>query len=190
MLFFVSEEEQGLQAAGEALYWLSAAVVRSVTHPRRISLTSVSTLAALGRLGPQRITELAALQGVAQPSMTAVIGALEQSGYVARTPDPTDRRASLISLTAAGEEFLAERRRAGAERVAALARRLSPQEAAALAAAVPALVHLRALQEEPAPAAGDGQYRARRAPKQEPAPEPEPPGVDAAADEAAAPAAG
>jgi DNA-binding MarR family transcriptional regulator len=149
----VSEDEQGLQAASEALYWLAAAVIRSVTHPRRISLTSVSTLSALGRLGPQRITELAALQSVAQPSMTAVIGALDQAGYVTRTPDPTDRRASLISLTAAGEEFLAARRRAGAERITALAKQLSPEDAAALAAAVPALIRLRALEEEPASAA-------------------------------------
>jgi DNA-binding MarR family transcriptional regulator len=146
----MSENEDGLQAASEALYWLAAAVIRTVTHPRRISLTSASTLSALSRLGPQRITELAALQGVAQPSMTAVIGALGQAGYVTRTPDPTDRRATLISLTAAGEQFLAERRRAGAANITALARRLPPEDAAALAAAVPALIRLRALQEEPA----------------------------------------
>ena len=160
------ENGQDLHAAGEALYWLAAAVIRSVTHPRRISLTSVSTLAALGRLGPQRITELAALQSVAQPSMTAVIGALEQAGYVARTPDPTDRRASLISLTAAGQEFLAERRRAGAERISGLAARLPPQDAAALAAAVPALIRLRALEEDAAPSAegrGQGADRAQGA---------------------------
>jgi len=151
----MSEDEDGLQAASEALYWLSAAVIRSVTHPRKISLTSVSTLSALDRLGPQRITELAALQGVAQPSMTAVVTALEQAGYVSRTPDPTDRRASLIWLTVTGLEFLAERRRAGAAQITALARRLPPEDAAALAAAVPALVRLRVLQEEPPPSVAD-----------------------------------
>lgn len=154
----MSENEEGLQAASEALYWLGTAVIRSVTTPRRISLTSVSTLSALGRLGPQRVTELAVLQGVAQPSMTAVVGALEQSGYVARTPDPTDRRAHLISLTAEGELFLAERRRAGAEQIASLAQRLPPQEADAFAAAVPALIRLRALLEQPpSPEADEGE---------------------------------
>lgn len=165
-----SGNEQGLDSASEALYWLAAAVIRSVTHPRRISLTSVSTLSALGRLGPQRITELAALQSVAQPSMTAVIGALEQSGYVARTADPTDRRASLISLTAAGEEFLAERRRAGAARITALARQLPPEDAAALAAAVPALIRLRALEEDASADQNPAQeaQAQRRAPKDTP----------------------
>ena len=144
----MSTDEDALHEAGEALYWLSAAVVRASTQAPRISLTSASTLSALNRLGPQRITELAALQGVAQPSMTAVIGALAQSGLVARAPDPTDGRAVLISLTDAGEKFLAERRRAGAERVAALARQLPAEDAAALTAAIPALVRLRHLQEQ------------------------------------------
>jgi DNA-binding MarR family transcriptional regulator len=148
MLLPVTTDEETLRAAGEALYWLSAAVIRGANQPRKISLTSVSTLSALSRTGPQRITGLAAQQGIAQPSMTAVIGALEQAGYVARGADPTDGRAVLVSITEAGEAFLADQRRAGAEQLARLARRLPEQDAAALAAAVPALVRLRTLQEQ------------------------------------------
>lgn len=143
----MDKDDEALHAAGEALYWLSAAIIRSSTIPRQMSLTSASTLASLSRLGPQRITELAALQGITQPSMTAVITALEQAGYVERAPDPTDGRAVLVSATEAGEEYLAARRQAMAERIAALARQLPDEDTAALAAAVPALLRLRALQE-------------------------------------------
>lgn len=134
--------------AGAALHALSAAVIRFVEHPRRLSLTAVSTLAALDRRGAGRITELAALQGVAQPSMTALVGSLEQAGLVQRDPDPTDRRAVLVSLTPSGRSYLADRRRGGAERLSTLIERLGPDDVAALTAAVPALLRLRELQEE------------------------------------------
>lgn len=134
--------------AGAALHALSAAVIRFVEHPRQLSLTSVSTLAALDRRGACRITELASLQGVAQPSMTALVGSLEQAGLVQRDPDPTDRRAVLVSLTPSGRSYLATRRRGGAERLSTLIGRLPADDVAALSAAVPALLRLRELQEE------------------------------------------
>ena len=134
--------------AGLALHALAAAVVRYVEHPRQMSLTAVSTLSALDRRGACRITELAGLQGVAQPSMTALVGSLELAGLVRRDPDPSDRRAVLVTLTPDGLAYLTDRRRGGAERLATLIERLTPSEAAALAAAVPALRRLRELQEE------------------------------------------
>ena len=143
----MNKHEEELHAAGEALYWLSAAIIRGSSIPRQMSLTSASTLAAVSRLGPQRITELAALQHITQPSMTAVITALEQAGFVERAPDPTDGRAVLVSATVVGEEYLAARRQAMAGRIAALARQLPDEDVAALTAAVPALLRLRALQE-------------------------------------------
>jgi DNA-binding MarR family transcriptional regulator len=136
------------RASAEAVFWLSAAVIRYTSQPRQLSLTAVSTLSALERRGPQRISEMAALQGVAQPSMTVLVGSLEQTGLMTRRPDPSDGRAVLVSLTPQGEEFLADRRRAGADRLSELVGRLSAAEAAALAAAVPALLRLRELQEE------------------------------------------
>ena len=140
--------EPDRRASAEAVYWLSAAVIRYTAQPRQLSLTAVSTLSALERRGPHRISELAALQGVAQPSMTVLVGSLEQAGLVTRRPDPSDGRAVLVSLTPQGEEFLAGRRRAGAERLSEIVGRLTAAEADALAAAVPALLRLRELQEE------------------------------------------
>jgi DNA-binding MarR family transcriptional regulator len=156
MLFPMNKHEEELHAAGEALYQLSAAIVRGSSIPRQMSLTSASTLAAVSRLGPQRITELAALQNITQPSMTVVISGLEQAGFVERAPDPTDGRAVLVSATAVGEEYLATRRRAMAGRIAALARQLPDEDVAALTAAVPALLRLRALQERSTQAGESG----------------------------------
>ena len=146
-----------LVAAGEALYGLLTATVRG--RPREMSLTSLSTLATLDRTGPRRITDLAVIQGVAQPSMTVLVTALERSGLVERRGDPADRRVSLVSLTAAGADLLGSQRRAGAEALGRLIAKLPADEAAALAAATPALRHLRELdseQREPAPGAPHG----------------------------------
>jgi DNA-binding MarR family transcriptional regulator len=142
-----------LVAAGEALYGLVTATVRG--SPREMSLTSLSTLATLDRTGPRRVTDLAVSQGVAQPSMTVLVTALERSRLVERRGDPADRRVALVALTAAGAELLKAQRRAGAEALIQLIGKLPADEAAALVAAIPALRHLRELERERRdPAAG------------------------------------
>jgi DNA-binding MarR family transcriptional regulator len=52
--------------------------------------------------GPRRITELAELVGVAQPTMTQLIKRLERSGWVAREGLPEDGRVVLVMITDAG----------------------------------------------------------------------------------------
>ncbi|HEX6468608.1 MAG TPA: MarR family transcriptional regulator [Streptosporangiaceae bacterium] len=131
--------------AGEALYGLLTAAVRQL--PRDISLTAASTLATIERTGPRRITDLAVSEGVAQPSMTALITTLERAGLVERRPDPRDQRVVLVALTRAGADYRRARREAGAEAFARLIGTLPPDEADAVRAAVPALRHLRALDE-------------------------------------------
>jgi DNA-binding MarR family transcriptional regulator len=139
----------------EALYDLVVTVVRRV--PRDLSLTQLATMSTLARTGPRRVTDLAAIQGVTQPSMTELIANLERLGHVRRRPDPRDGRASLAALTAAGRDYLLAQHQAGTEALAGLADRLPGPERAALAAAVPALVHLCELdsqEREPRPATG------------------------------------
>jgi len=126
-----------------AIYGLLVTVVRGA--PRDMGLTSAATLATLDRTGPRRITDLALTEGVAQPSMTVLVTALERSGLVERHSDPADKRVTLVALTPAGSQYLLSRREAGTEAVAQLISKLPPDEAAALSAAVPALTHLREL---------------------------------------------
>ncbi len=51
-----------------------------------------------------RLTELAALAGMTKQSIGEIVDDLGERGYVERVPDPADRRAKLIRLTAKGEE--------------------------------------------------------------------------------------
>jgi DNA-binding MarR family transcriptional regulator len=127
----------------EAIYGLLTTVIRGA--PRDMGLTSAATLATLERTGPRRITDLAAVEAVAQPSMTVLVTALEKSGFVERHSDPTDKRVTLVALTPAGADYLRRRRAAGTEVITQLISKLPPDEAAALGAAVPALTRLREL---------------------------------------------
>jgi DNA-binding MarR family transcriptional regulator len=107
-----------------------------------ISITAASTLARLRDRGPQRVTDLAAAESVAQPSMTALVGRLERDGYVRREAHAHDRRSQLVAVTPAGERRLDEVR---AARAAALQERLDALTAAereALGAVLPILDHL------------------------------------------------
>jgi DNA-binding MarR family transcriptional regulator len=51
---------------------------------------------------PQRITDLAAAEGVTQPAITLLVNRLQERGWVERVADPVDRRAVLVRLTASG----------------------------------------------------------------------------------------
>ncbi len=75
----------------------------------------LSAMATLARADDQPIGALAATEQVAAPSMTRVVNALEERGLVARTPDPTDRRQSLVSLTPSGRDLLLLLRRRRSE---------------------------------------------------------------------------
>jgi DNA-binding MarR family transcriptional regulator len=134
------------QMIGRAIYGLMTAALRR--QPRDMSLTSISTLATLELTGPRRITDLAASEGVMQPSMTALVSALERSGLVERRRDPSDRRVALVALTSDGTEYIRARRQAGVEAFAPLIDDLPADEAEALSAAVTAMTHIQRLDEE------------------------------------------
>jgi DNA-binding MarR family transcriptional regulator len=133
------------QSSAEALYGLLSTILRHV--PRDLSLTSVATLSTLDRTGPRRITDLALSEGVAQPSMTALVTNLEREGLVERRRDPYDGRVALVDLTEAGRAYLAARRHAGARSLSSLIGKLPDADAVALSHATQALRHLRDLDE-------------------------------------------
>jgi len=125
----------GVAAALERLIGL----FRSLSPASGLSLTAAATLATLERSGPSRLTWLAAREGVTQPAMTQLIARLEDAGLVERGADAADGRVVQVRITADGTAVLAGRRAVRAERVAALLERLSADERAALAAALPAM---------------------------------------------------
>jgi DNA-binding MarR family transcriptional regulator len=67
-----------------------------------LSMSRAKALWALDTEGPQRAGSLADRFGCAAATVTDLVDGLERDGFVTRSPDPTDRRAVLISITAAG----------------------------------------------------------------------------------------
>ena len=127
------------QPAADLLELVSL-IVRGASGNRDLSLTAVSALGSLERLGARRITALAAAEGVTQPSMTQLVRRLEQRGLVARSSDPADGRAALVSLTEQGRAALAERRARGARRIALLLADLPADDVRALGGALTAVL--------------------------------------------------
>jgi MarR family transcriptional regulator for hemolysin len=72
-----------------------------------LSEATTLPLLQLGRLGDGvRQMELAAALGIEGPSLVPQLDALEKAKLVLRKPDPTDRRAKTLFLTARGRALL------------------------------------------------------------------------------------
>lgn len=91
-----------------------------------ITLPQYRMLAVLDTADRQNVRDLAARLGVDRSTATRMCDRLVNAGLINRTGDPADRRAVVISLTAAGREVVAAVTQARRDRVAALLRPLSP----------------------------------------------------------------
>jgi len=125
------------------------AQLRRATQSGDLSLTAASTLRTLDQGGPHRLTALAVCEGVSQPAMTQLVSRLEREGYVGRSTDPADGRVVRVHITPVGQQLLARRRDLAAERVRGLVEALAPDDAALLAAALPALERMADLDQTP-----------------------------------------
>jgi DNA-binding MarR family transcriptional regulator len=134
----------GIAAGVERLIGL----LRSLSPAGGLSATAAATLATLERSGPRRLTALAVQGGVTQPAMTQLIARLEDTGLVRREADPADGRVVQVRLTDQGRDTLARRRAVRAERLAVILDRISPQDRAALGAALPAIDALASAQRD------------------------------------------
>lgn len=117
-----------------ATSWLRRAV-----RPAEWSAIALSTLDALDRLGPLRVTDLVARERITQPGMTGLVARLEAAGLVTRRADPTDGRATLVTITPAGSDYMRALHRRRAETVADHLRLLPAAEQRSLARAAAAL---------------------------------------------------
>lgn len=82
------------------------------THASRLEnglgFSANKVLYLLGSSGPRRPSELAEQIATGRANVSKVVRRLEADGLVARTRDPRDSRAFLLSLTAAGRERAAD----------------------------------------------------------------------------------
>jgi DNA-binding MarR family transcriptional regulator len=104
--------------------------------------TQLAALATVGKEGPMRLGDLAAVEGIAPSTLTRLVTALEESGYVRRCADPSDARASMLAITPHGLEVLERIRSESTLVLAASLQLLTPEQRAALAAALPVLEQL------------------------------------------------
>ncbi len=104
-----------------------------------LTLSQWSALSTVSRTGPLRLGDLAACEHVAAPTLSRVVTALEEQGFVERRPDPDDARAGLLSLTEAGERRLRQLRSDGNGLLARALVELAGPERETLAAALPGL---------------------------------------------------
>jgi DNA-binding MarR family transcriptional regulator len=114
-----------------------------------LSRTEVGLLKTLSS-GPRRITELAELEGLAQPTITILIKQLEEQGLVTRTRRSGDGRVVLVDLTESGTAALAEYRGRMRAVVGGYLAEISDEQVEALATATETLARLvDALQQRP-----------------------------------------
>ncbi len=104
----------------------------------KISRTEAGVLSTL-TAAPRRITELAELEGLAQPTMTLLVQRLEQRGWVERARRADDGRVVLVSLTQAGSATLDEFRAQVGAALRVHMDAMSDEQVAALATATEAL---------------------------------------------------
>jgi DNA-binding MarR family transcriptional regulator len=88
------------------------------------------------------VTDLAALELVAQPTMTTIVGRLEARGFVQRKRDGADRRVVTVALTPAGREKLAELRSGRTAFLSGHMAGLGADELTQLTAVLPVLDHI------------------------------------------------
>jgi len=111
----------------------------------------LTALAVIEREGEMTLGELARQEQVTPPTITKVVGALEERGFVERTRDEQDGRVTRVRTTAKGRRRLETSR---ARRTAWLATQLgdlSPDELARVADALDVLEHLTAAKTRVAP---------------------------------------
>lgn len=117
----------------------STSWLRRMTRPAEWNAVAMSTLDAVARTGPHRVSDLVAAEHITQPGMTALVARLETAGFIERSADPTDGRATLVSITATGRAYLDEFHAQRAASVVVHLRALPPAALASLVDATDAL---------------------------------------------------
>jgi len=109
--------------------------VRQARPVGDLTFSQLSALTSLQLAGALTPRELADVERVRPPTMTKIVGKLEELGLVARTPHPTDRRQVILAPTEQGRTVYAQFERARNEWLARQLAELSPDDRDTLARA-------------------------------------------------------
>ena len=121
-------------------------LMRRLRTEHRFPLSHGAVLGRLDRQGPLSTVELASAERVRPQSMGQTLAELETQGLVSRRPDEADGRRTLLELTDAGRQTLAEdRQRREGWLTEAIEQEFSAEEQEVLAQAIPLLARLTEL---------------------------------------------
>lgn len=101
----MSEEPAPARASLDRLFELAevlGAMMQRGTAEKGLTPARAGVLWALFQDGPVTQRALATRLGVTPRNVTGLLDALQEDGLVVREPHPTDRRATLVSLTGEG----------------------------------------------------------------------------------------
>jgi DNA-binding MarR family transcriptional regulator len=107
-----------------------------------LTLTRISLLNTIHRLGPIRLSDLAAEEGINPTMLSRIVGDLGLAGLIERVGDPQDRRAALVMVTGEGRKLVERMRRERTDVLSVALDGLSQSERRALERALPALERL------------------------------------------------
>jgi DNA-binding MarR family transcriptional regulator len=110
--------QKTVEDLGAELVTRASRLVRALRRDLEIP-ASARVLSTLDEQAGLTITQLAAAYPCSQPTMSGLVSQLEESGWVTRSPHPTDTRASVLGLSPAGADELARVRRLNGEALAA-----------------------------------------------------------------------
>jgi DNA-binding MarR family transcriptional regulator len=142
----MAKQQPTPEAVATALSVSLGLVYRSMRQPLAegdLTLPERSALSKIGRGWQLTATDLAKQEQISPQSMGATLGALESRGLITRSPDPSDGRRAILSLTAAGTTALhAKRAIRNAQLTQALSSNFTPEERARLLEVAPLLARL------------------------------------------------
>lgn len=118
------------------------ASIRSDYPWEKLPMAQVEILQRLHAEPRLRVNDLADRHRLANNTVSVLVQQLVVGGLVARTTDPTDRRAVRVELTDAGRDMLTDWQQAHERRIDAALGRLSVADRTAVVAALPALSRL------------------------------------------------
>jgi DNA-binding MarR family transcriptional regulator len=105
--------------------------------------SQASVLLRIEKDGPAAVSSLARAEGMRPQSMSAIITSLLEAGLVSGSPDPNDRRQTLMSLSRKCQKLLRDGRAARQDWLTTtIQKKLSSQEQERLASAVDLLARL------------------------------------------------
>lgn len=108
--------------------------------PAGVDRQTYPLLTTLARLGPLSTVRLAEEVGIDRSGASRYADRLEAAELVARSPDPSDRRATLVCLTPAGTTLVGQLREVLVEQLKQLIVRWPPGQAEALIQGVELLI--------------------------------------------------